>query len=273
MGRPAGWLRELTGRSPMISPGHPGTRRGVEREFWRHIARGVSSEEAALEVGVSAAVGTQWFRQGGGMPTITLTEPGGRFLSYVEREDIAPLRAQKHGVREIARRLGRDPGTISRELRRNAATRGGRLEYRASVAQWKAELLARRPKQAKLATNARLREYVQERLDGSVCRPDGTVVLGPEVAGWQGRNKPHRQDRKWSRAWSPQQISARLEVEFPDDESMRISHERSTSRCSSKGAGAQARAGCCAADRAGPAQTAGPVPVPEPGLRVMLPPR
>ena len=69
-------------------------------------------------------------------------------------------------MREIARRLGRSPSTISRELRRNAATRGGRLEYRASVAQWKAELLARRPKTAKLAANARLREYVQQRLAG-----------------------------------------------------------------------------------------------------------
>ena len=53
------------------------------------------------------------------------------------------LREQKHGVREIAR-LGRDPGTISRDLRRNAATRGGKLEYRASVAHGKAELMARR---------------------------------------------------------------------------------------------------------------------------------
>jgi transposase, IS30 family len=63
-------------------------------------------------------------------------------------------------VRQIARRLGRDPSTISRELRRNAATRGGRLDYRASVAPWQAELTARRPKTAKLVANQRLREYV-----------------------------------------------------------------------------------------------------------------
>lgn len=205
--------------------GAPKTRRGVEREFWRKVAAGASSEDAAVMVGVSPAVGARWFRQGGGMPTITLTDPGGRYLSFAEREEIMLLREQKHGVREIARRLGRDPGTISRELRRNAATRGGRLEYRASVAQWKAELMARRPKPAKLVTNDRLREYVQDRLDGNVRLPDGTVVAGPEVAAWEGRNKPHRQDRRWSTAWSPQQISKRLEVEFPDDESMRISHE------------------------------------------------
>lgn len=225
MGRPAGWLKELTGRSAMVSPGAPKTRRSVERAFWRQVAGGLSSEDAAVVVGVSSAVGARWFRQGGGMPTITLTDPGGRYLSFAEREEIMLLREQRHGVREIARRLGRDPGTISRELRRNAATRGGKLEYRASVAQWKAELMARRPKPAKLATNHRLREYVQERLDGGIRLPDGTAVNGPDVAAWQGRNKPHRQDRKWSTAWSPQQISKRLEVEFPDDESMRISHE------------------------------------------------
>jgi IS30 family transposase len=62
--------------------------------------------------------------------------------------------------------LGRSPSTISRELRRNVATRGGQLDYRASVAQWKSELMARRPKTAKLAANLRLGEYVQERVAG-----------------------------------------------------------------------------------------------------------
>jgi len=65
--------------------------------------------------------------------------PSRRYLSFSEREEIALLRAQESGVREIARRLGRTPSTISRELRRNAATRGGRLAYRASTAQWHAE--------------------------------------------------------------------------------------------------------------------------------------
>lgn len=138
MGRPAGWLKELTGRSAMISPGAPKTRRSIERRFWKEIATGSSSEDAAGKVGVSAAVGARWFRQGGGMRTIELTEPGGRYLSFPEREEIAVLHAQQVGVREIARRINRDPATISRELRRNAATRGGKLEYRASVAQWKA---------------------------------------------------------------------------------------------------------------------------------------
>jgi IS30 family transposase len=224
MGRPAGWMMELTGRSPMKSPGKPSLRRDVERAFWRRIAEGLSSDDAALAVGASAAAGSRWFRERGGMPTFMLDAVSCRYLCFEEREEIALLRARGAGVREIARQLDRAPSTISRELRRNAATRGGRLEYRASVAQWKAELMARRPKTAKLAADDRLREYVQERLAGEVRRPDGTVT-GPQTGPWKGRNKPRRQDRRWAAAWSPEQISGRLKMDFPDDESMRISHE------------------------------------------------
>jgi IS30 family transposase len=159
------------------------------------------------------------------MPLFMGSPLTGRYLSFPEREEIAMLKAQGAGVREIARRLGRDPSTISRELRRNAATRGGKLDYRASVAQWKAELLARRPKTAKLVTNDRLREYVQERLSGQVRRLDETPAPGPAAAPWKGRNKPRRQDRRWACAWSPEQVSHRLRIDFPDDDSMRISHE------------------------------------------------
>jgi IS30 family transposase len=157
------------------------------------------------------------------MPSIQLTPLSGRYLCFAEREEIALLRERGLGVRAIAREIGRDPSTISRELRRNAATRGAKLTYRASVAQWKAELAARRPKAAKLVENPRLRDYVQDRLAGNIAGSDG-VVPGPQVR-WIGRNKPRRQDRRWAKAWSPEQISNRLRVEFPDDESMRISHE------------------------------------------------
>lgn len=142
-----------------------------------------------------------------------------------QREEIGLLQAQSVSIREIARRLERSPSTISRELTRNAATRGGRLEYRASVAQWKAELIAKRPKQAKLLTNPRLRHYVQERLEGKVQDAGGREIAGPLQAPFKGRNKPHRGDRKWVNGWSPEQISNRLRIDFPDDESMRISHE------------------------------------------------
>ncbi len=225
MGRPAGWMTELTGRAPMKSPGKPSLRRDVERLFWHEIAKGLSSDEAAVAVGGSQAAGSRWFRERGGMATFMLEPLSGRYLSFGEREEIALLRAQGAGVREIARRLGRAPSTISRELRRNAATRGGKLEYRASVAQWKAELMARRLKIAKLAAGDRLCEYVQDRLAGQVRRPDGMAVSGPVTGLWKGRSKPRRQDRRWARAWSPEQISARLKIDFADDPSMRISHE------------------------------------------------
>jgi len=216
---------DRAGRPAMRSPGRPPAGRREHRQrFWAAIARGLSSEDAAGEAGVSAAVGVRWFREGGGMPPISKAPLSGRYLSFAEREEIALSRARGCGVREIARQLGRSPSTISRELRRNAATRSGSLEYRASTAQWHADRRGRRPKAAKLASNANLRRYVQERLSGAVERPDGVAVGGPEVR-WIGRRHGRRKDRRWARSWSPEQISGRLWLDFPDDESMRISHE------------------------------------------------
>jgi IS30 family transposase len=148
----------------------------------------------------------------------------GRYLSFAEREEIALLRAQGTTMQEVARQLGRAASTISRELRRNAATRSGGLEYRATTAQWHAERAARRPKQAKLARSAALRTYVEERLAGVVVAPSGAPVAGP-VVSWKSRRHGPRKNRRWANAWSPEQIARRLPVDFPDDETMRISHE------------------------------------------------
>jgi IS30 family transposase len=209
----------------MRSPGRPPVgRREHTQRFWAAIARGLSSEEAGITAGVSPAVGVRWFRESGGMAPITLAPLSGRYLSFAEREEIALLRARGCRVGDIARQLGRSPSTISRELRRNAATRGGRLEYRATTAQWHADRRARRPKAAKLAANDALRTYVQDRLAGLVAVPGGSPIRGPKVR-WIGRRHGRRQDRRWAAAWSPEQIANRLRVDFPDDGSMRISHE------------------------------------------------
>ena len=134
------------------------------------------------------------------------------------------LSAKGLGVRAVARELGRSPSTVSREVRRNASARSGRVEYRASTAQWHAERRAKRPKPSKLAANERLRDYVADRLAGQVERPGGGPVAGPAVE-FAGRRHGRRADRRWAKSWSPEQISERLRVDFPNDGSMRISHE------------------------------------------------
>ena len=109
-------------------------------------------------------------------------------LSLAEREEIAVGIARGTSGVVIGRRLGRACSTITREVSRN----GGRQRYRASVADRRALDQARRPKQPKPARCARLRREVEGRLQ---------------------------------QRWSPEQISARLALDFPDDAAMRISHE------------------------------------------------
>lgn len=132
---------------------------------------------------------------------------------------IAILRALDLGVHEIACRIGRSPSTISHEFRRNAATRSGYLHYRATTVQRHADRRSRRPKPAKLAVNDDLRQYVQDRLSATIATAEGTLVLGPNLR-WIGRRHGPRKDRGWANSWSPQQISNRLRVDFPEDEAM-----------------------------------------------------
>jgi len=188
------------GRAPLRSPGRPpAARRENYQRFWALIAAGRSTEDAAIDAGVSPAVGGRWFRRAGGMPPLHFSQSSkplsGRYLSFAEREEIAILRVQGHGVCAIARKLGRAPSTISRELRRNAATRSGALEYRATTAQWHADRSSRRPKPAKLVGNKALYRYVQDRLAGAVTAPDGVKITGPKVT-WKGRRSGRRQHRQ-----------------------------------------------------------------------------
>jgi hypothetical protein len=152
-------FRGARGRAQML--GRPPIARREHRvRFWTAIARGATTDEASVQAGVSDTVGSRWFGQAGGMPPLSLVPPSGRYLSFADREEIAILRAQQHGVREIARQLGRPPSTISRELERNTSVNGYRVHYRATTAQVHADRRARRPKVARLAVNDRLRAYV-----------------------------------------------------------------------------------------------------------------
>jgi transposase, IS30 family len=171
-----------------------GCPRAVQRAFWTLIRQGVAPGHAGVAVGVSDTSGWSWYRQAGGMAPLDLKEPSGRYLSLVEREEIAVLHGQQVSSRKIAKALDRSPSTISREIDRNSHTGHNHLGYRASSAHLKAEIRARRPKISKLAACSQLSEYVQGKLAG----------------------KQH---------WSPEQISYRLVEDFPDDKHMRISDE------------------------------------------------
>src|SRR5829696_8107045 len=121
MGKSGRRRSDRAGRARMRSPGRPGVSRREDRQrFWAAIATGMASDLAGVAAGVSPGVGVRWFREAGGMASISQAPLSGRYLSLGEREEIALLRAAGCGVREIARRVGRSSSTISRELRRNA---------------------------------------------------------------------------------------------------------------------------------------------------------
>jgi IS30 family transposase len=172
--------------------GRPEILREVVRVFWEARSSGASDELAAGAAGISPSAARVIVRQHGGVDP-SKKPPCGRFLSVSERELIAVWRAAGCGIREISRRLDRSPSTISRELGRNIRNDGHR-PYLASSAQNRAQKLARRPKARKLAVNEALALYVV-----------GMLTARERL--------------------SPEQISARLRIDFPDDESMRISPE------------------------------------------------
>ncbi len=156
-------------------------------EIERRVAAGETQEEVADAVGCVPRTVFRWVTRTGGLRAYERRRSS-RFLSLLEREEIALGVAVGESAAVIARRLGRATSTVTREVGRN----GGRLGHRAARADARALVQARRPKQAKLARDARLRAEVERRL---------------------------------RQRWSPQQIAARLRLDFPDDPEMRVSHE------------------------------------------------
>ena len=255
-------------RPAMRSPGRPLVGRREHRErFWEGIAGGLSSEDAGVAAGVSPVVGSRWFRENGGMAPFSFVPVSGRYFSFVEREEIAVLHARNCGVREIARQLGRSPSTISRELRRNAATRSGGLEYRATNAQWHSDRRASRPKVSKLVSNDPLRKYVQDRLGGVIARPDGELVPGPKCGGSVAVTGHERIDAGQARG-APSKSQKRLRIDFPHNESMRISHDAIYQALYVQGRGALKRElVACPVNRASVAGPEGPNPAAGPQVR------
>ncbi len=159
------------------------------REIMRLAARGATHQEIAEAVELSLdSVQVVVVSLGGGRPPKTPPPPGTRQLSLDERIEIRIGLEQRLSLRAIARRIRRDPATVSREVRAN----GGRICYRPMSAQRRAAQRARRPKLTKLAGNPELCARVVAEL---------------------------------KQLWSPEQIANRLRKEFGDDYSMRISHE------------------------------------------------
>ena len=177
------------------------------RLFWVSYLDGVSIQEAAARVGRNESAGVKWVRKAGGMRPENLAPPSGARLTIADREEILIGLERGESIRAIARRVGRAPSTVQRELRRNMTQhyrtqavlrrRGGRprsrpSDYRPHRAQQRADGATWRFTAAKLATNEPLRAEVQARLE---------------------------------RRESPEQIAQRLKMDFPDDPEMRVSHE------------------------------------------------
>ncbi|MFD6163540.1 IS30 family transposase [Nocardia sp. NPDC060256] len=175
------------------------------RRFWDLVGSGVSVAEAGAVCGVSAVQAARWVAESGGLrPEFPV--PGPRRcprLSFVEREEIAAGVAVGESINSMARRLGRAPSTVMREIDKNGGGKGsvGRyrrryrigagqrgneavMRYRASLAQQRSEQRARRARGGKLAADPVLRELVAQRL---------TLRHSPEqIAGWLRARFPHR---------------------------------------------------------------------------------
>jgi IS30 family transposase len=156
-------------------------------EIRRRVVAGELRADVADALGVSVRSVYRVISEAGGVPPRS-TSTSTVYLSMPDREAIAVGLARQESLTVIAAALGRSLSTVTREVARN----GGRDGYRAWRAQRRAVEVAKRPKPEMLAGNPALCAAVEFMLE---------------------------------QHWSPEQISARLQLEFPDDEEMRVSHE------------------------------------------------
>src|SRR6201997_5170419 len=156
-------------------------------DMWRRWKAGESLHEIGRAFGKDhGSIQFLLSQRGGIVPAARRRSP--RTLTLSEREDISRGIASGSSIREIANGLQRAVSTVSREVARH----GGRALYRANEADQQAWESALRPKPCLLATHSKLRKIVASKL-----------VLN----------------------WSPQQISGWLKQHYPDDKSLRMSHE------------------------------------------------
>lgn len=156
-------------------------------DIWRRWKAGESLHEIGRAHGRKhTSIHLLLSRHGGIVPAVRRRGP--QALTLTEREDISRGMASGSSIRQIAASLSRAASTVSREVARH----GGRSGYRASDADTRAWDSARRPKRCRLAVHEQLREIVV-----------GKLMLD----------------------WSPEQVSGWLKIQYPNDESLRVSHE------------------------------------------------
>jgi len=202
--------------------------RNERRRFWAAIAAGMASEDAAVTASVPQAIGTRWFRKAGGMPPAMFRRSAkplsGRYLSLAEREELAILRVQGAGVREIARA----DGAVSVDDLAGVATQCRDAQRGPGLSGNHSAVACGPGRSAPKACEAGDQRGAASVCAGSISRRGRNAawaaVPGPAVS-WKGRRHGRRQDRRWASAWSPEQIAHRLRLDFPHDETMRISHE------------------------------------------------
>ncbi|MGI5129887.1 IS30 family transposase [Pseudonocardia sp. CA-107938] len=164
----------------------------LEAQYWALLANGIGPVEACRTLGIGRKTGYRWRAETGGLTPARLPETGrsSRFLSLLDRQRIATLCRAGCGVREIARRVGRAPSTISRELRRNTARhdRG----YDGDLAHSRARQRARRPRRTRIGGDEQLCQLIQSLLELE---------------------------------WSPEQIAGHLRLTYPERRSWHVCHE------------------------------------------------